>query len=142
MYDYDRIVRDRQKAVRREIDRRELSIKALYLDAGWENSSTLLSYFPADQEREPATMSLASFYRLFKALPTDLLSFMLPEGFAVVRVPEGLDHDEIDRAFRDYTDAKAAAHHPESECGRDLGPKERAALDDKIVRLPIKGRVG
>lgn len=139
--DADKIVRERQRFIRREIDRRGIAIKAIALDGGWDNTSTVLSYFPADATKEPAIMSVAALYRLFEALPTDLLSLLLPEGFAIVRVPEGVDHDELAPALQDYLVAKAAAHHPESECGPAIGPKERALLDRKVVHLPIVGKV-
>jgi len=138
-FDYDKIVRERQKAIRRQIDQRQLSIKAIQFDAGWENPSTLLSYFPADHLKEPATMSVAALYRLLStgALPVDLLSLLLPEGMAIVKVPECLDHDELAEGFADYLATKNAAHRPESEAGRDIGPNERAELDSKVVHLPL-----
>lgn len=143
LHDYDKIVRERQKAIRRQINERQLSIKAIHLDAGWENASSLLSYFPANQDVEPAVMSVAALYRLLHtgALPADLLSMLLPDGMAIVRVPEHMDHDKIADAFTDYLKDKNDFHHPESEAGRNLSPNETAALDDKVVHLPIKGVV-
>jgi hypothetical protein len=142
MHDYDNIVRERQKAIRRQIDERKLSIKAIHLDAGWENSSSLLSYFPADEAKEPATMSVAALFRLLdrKALPPDLLSILLPDSFVIIRKPEGIDHDEIAKAFADYLAAKNDAHRIDSECGPAIGPREQEALDAKVVHLPL-GRV-
>jgi len=133
MADADRIVRERQRAIRREIDRRGIAIKAIQYDGGWENASTVLSYFPADASREPAIMSVAALYRLFDALPADLLSMLLPEGFAIVQVPEGVDHDDLAARFREYLGLKDEAHHPESEAGRDIGPGEDKALRLKLV---------
>lgn len=138
--DADNIVRERQKAIRREMDRRGIHIKAVAMDGGWENTSTVLSYFPADSHAQPAVMSVASLYRLFQALPTDLLSLLLPEGHAIVRVPEGIDHDELASGFQDYLQTKHAAHHPDSPAGRELSDCERQALDAKVVMLPV-GRV-
>lgn len=141
--DENKIVRDRQRLIRREMDRRGISIKAVQLDGGWETPSTVLSYFPADEHKEPATMSVAALYRMLvrKALPAELLSLLLPEGYALVRVPEGIDHDEVADEFADFLKTKNDFHHPESEAGRDLGPTERAALDAKIVHLPLRGKV-
>lgn len=141
MSDFDNIVRERQKLIRREIDRRRIPIKAIQLDGGWKEPTTVLSYFPADDNATPATMSVASLYRLIegKALPVDLLSLLLPAGFAIVHVPENIDHDEADQACRDYADAKAAAHHPESEAGRDIGPREDNVLRGKFTRLRAIG---
>lgn len=67
---------------------------------------------------------------------TPLLSRMfIPEDCALVGLPEGLDHDQMDTFCREYTAAKAAAHHPESEAGREIGPNEDAALRGKVVKL-------
>lgn len=131
--DADNIVRERQKAIRREIDRRGIHMKAVALDGGWENTSTVLSYFPADRDAQPAVMSVAALYRLLGALPTDLLSLLLPDGHAIVRVPEGIDHDELASGFQDYLQTKHAAHHPESEAGREIGPNEDKLLRSKLT---------
>jgi hypothetical protein len=135
MADYDTIVRERQKAIRREMNRRGIAIKAVQFDGGWDSPSTVLSYFPADAEKQPQTMSVAALYRLLEtgALPPDLLSLMLPAGFALVRVPEGVDHDEMAEAMQDWLAAKHAAHHPASEAGRDIGPGEDDSLRKKLV---------
>ena len=135
------IVRERQLAIRREMDRRGISLKAVALDAGM-SYSTVQSYFPADPHAQPAVMSVAAGFRLLAsgALPLDLLSLLLPEGFALVKVPSGIDHDELAEAFADYLTTKNAAHHPDSPAGRDIADCERDALDDKVVRLPL-GRV-
>jgi hypothetical protein len=133
MSDYDTIVRDRQKAIRREIDRRGISLKAIQYDGGWENPSTVLSYFPADGLKEPATMSMAAFYRLFQALPADLLSLLLPDGYVVVRAPEELNHDEIADAMREFLAAKDHAHHPDSPAGREISACEDQELRSKFT---------
>lgn len=137
MGDENTIVRDRQRAIRREMDRRGISIKAVQYDGGWGNPSTVLSYFPADAGKEPAIMSVAALYRLLStnALPADLLNLLLPDGFAIVHVPSGVDYDEISSLCRDFISAKDKAHHPDSEAGRDIGPSEQQDLDDKVVRL-------
>lgn len=139
MPDYDKIVRERQKAIRRQIDARKIAIKAIQLDAGWEHPSTVLSYFPADSAKDPAVMSVAALFRLIdrNALPAELLSVLLPDGYQIVRAPAEIDHDEIADALTDYLHEKNAAHHPESEAGRDLGPTETARLNAKVVQLPI-----
>jgi len=135
MPEYDTIVRERQKAVRREIDRRHIAIKAIQYDAGWKEPSTVLSYFPADGEKQPAVMSLAALFRFIetKAIPLELLSMLLPEGYLVIQAPEGVDHDEASRAMVDYLATKEAAHHPASEAGREIGPGENTALNAKLA---------
>ena len=137
MSDETKIVRDRQKLIRREMDRRGIAIKAVQLDGGWETTSTVQSYFPADSEKEPAVMSVASLYRLIDrgALPVDLLSLLLPDGFQIVRADEGIDHDRLAEMAADYIAAKNAAHHPDSEAGRDIGPNENKKLTAKVVAL-------
>lgn len=137
MADANTIIRERQKAIRREIDRRGISIKAVQFDGGWDTSSTVLSYFPADRDKEPAIMSVAALFRLFNALPTDLLSMLLPEGHTIVRVPEGIDHDEIAPAMREYLSRKDAAHHPDSPAGREISECEDADLRGIVAQLKV-----
>lgn len=130
------IVRDRQLAIRREMDRRGISLKAVSFDSGIPYP-TIISYFPGERDREPATIPGGAIYALCEgqALPADLLSVLLPDGFQIVRVSEGIDHDRIAEMAADYLATKNAAHHPESEAGRDLGPTEAATLTGKIVQL-------
>jgi hypothetical protein len=137
MCDSTTIVRDRQKLVRREMDRRGISVKAVQLDGGWETASTVLSYFPADKDSQPAVMSVAALYRLIdtQALPVDLLSLLLPTGFQIVRAPEEINHDEFETMCRDYLAAKARAHQANSPNGRELAPSEIDELDGKVVQL-------
>ena len=68
-------------------------------------------------------------------LPLDLLSMLLPEGMAIVHVPSGIDYDEFASGCLAFMRAKEAAHHPESECGRDIGPGEQCQLSAKVVSL-------
>lgn len=135
MADENTIVRERQRAIRREMDRRGISIKAVQFDGGWDTPSTVLSYFPADPAKEPAIMSAAALYRLHKALPLDLLSLMLPDGHAIVKLPEGIDHDQLAELMHDYLHTKTEAHHPNSPAARDISPCEDAKLRTKAVRL-------
>ncbi len=127
------ILKQRQCAMRREMDRRGIALKAVSFDSGIPYS-TLLSYFPQEGGREPAIMSVEAQFALAEkdALPADILSLLLPAGKLIVHVPENVDHDEADKACRDYADAKAAAHHPDSEAGRDIGPNEDRALRGKL----------
>ena len=137
MIDETTIVRDRQKLIRREMDRRHITIKAVQLDGGWKTSSTVLSYFPENRDIEPAVMSVAALYRLIetKALPPDILSLLLPSGYQIVRAPEDIDHDSLCDLAADYVATKHRAHHPESEAGRDIGPGEATALTGKVVQM-------
>lgn len=128
------ILKMRQCAMRREMDRRGIALKAVSFDSGIPYP-TLLSYFPQEGGREPAVMSVAAQYALAEkdALPADILSLLLPAGKLIVAVAENVDHDEADRACREYADAKAAAHHPESEAGREIGPNEDKALRNLLT---------
>ena len=137
MRDENTIVRERQLAVRREMDRRGIALKVIALDAGM-SYSTLLSYFPGERDKTPATISGAAIFALCGVLPADLISLLLPDGFQIVRAPEAIDHDELADLASDYLATKNAAHHPDSENGRDIGPNENVALIGKAVGL---GRV-
>jgi hypothetical protein len=130
------IVRERQLAVRREMDRRGISLKAVSLDSGIPYP-TIISYFPGERDRQPATLSGAAIFTLCetKALPLDLLSLVLPAGFQIIRAPEDVDHDTLCELAAEYVAEKNRAHHPESEAGRDIGPSERSNLTGKAVRL-------
>lgn len=128
------IIRERQKGMRRELDRRGIAMKVVSQDSGIPYP-TLLTYFPADPRATPAQIPGSAIFALTGHIPADILSLLLPTGHLIVQVSEGVDHDEIDRLRRDYSATKAEAHDPDSECGRDIGPKEHAALTGKVVRL-------
>jgi len=136
MRDTNMIVRERQLAIRREMDRRGISLKAVSLDSGI-SYPTIVSYFPGERDREPATIGGAAIFMLLEgnALPLDLLSELLPSGFGIIRQPEGIDHDALCEIAADYVAAKNRAHHPESEAGREIGPGENASLSVKVVQL-------
>ena len=134
--DIVRIMRDRQCAMRREMDRRGIALKAVSFDSGIPYS-TLLSYFPdAKANREPALMPVSAQYSLCSAIPQDILSLLLPEGHVIVKAPVELDHDQLAEAFHDYLHAKERAHHPESEAGREIGPNEDNILRLKVAAVP------
>lgn len=132
--DANTIVRERQLVIRRELDRRGVSLKAVAFDSGLPYS-TVISYFPGERDKEPHTLSAAALFALCGVLPFDLLSMILPDGFQIVRVPEGINHDEIADICQDFLAEKLAAHHPLSEAGREIGPGEDRVLSAKVVRL-------
>lgn len=105
-----------------------LTLKAISLDSGL-GYTTIQSYASGE-----AVMSIASLFKLVGVVPDELLSLLLPDGRQIVQAPEEIDHDELDKVMRDYVDTKAAAHHPESEAGRDIGPGENVVLIGKAVR--------
>lgn len=133
MRDASDIIRERQLAIRRELDRRGIPLKVIAFDSGIKYD-TLLSYFPGG-ERVPAELPTSAAFSLCGVLPDDLLNLLCPEGYAVVRVPNGIDFDEISGACREFIDTKEKAHHPESPAGRDIAPCEENALSAKVVRL-------
>lgn len=137
MADYDKIVRERQQHVRRQMDERRITVKQVQCDGGWDSASTVLSYFPADRDKVPASMSVPALFRLLEteALPADLLSHLLPESHAIIRVPSGVDLDDLEQVFRDFLATKGRAHHPESPGGREITDSERAELEGKVAIL-------
>lgn len=130
------IIRDRQLAIRRELDRRGIALKVLAFDSKIPYD-TLRSYFPGGTAREPAEMPVSAAFALCGVLPDDLINLLCPEGYAVVQVPAGIDYDEFSAGCRDFIAAKDQAHHPESEAGRDIGPCEQSQLSAKVVRLRV-----
>lgn len=130
------IIRARQLAIRREIDRRFIALKIVASDSGIPYD-TLLTYFPVEGSREPAQIPGGAIFALCagNALPADLLSILLPDGWQIVRAPESIDHDALCDQVVDYLARKQAAHHPESEDGVAIGPNERAELDGKVVQI-------
>ncbi|MCW1431376.1 hypothetical protein [Novosphingobium sp. JCM 18896] len=106
-----------------------LTLKAISMDSGVDYDS-LCNYAKGETQ-----MSLSALVALIGVVPDELLSLLLPEGRSIVRAPEQLDHDELEKAARDYLAAKGEAHHQESEMGRELGPNERERLIKKAVVL-------
>jgi hypothetical protein len=120
--------------IRQKLDERGIPLKVCASKAG-VGYSTFLSWFPAAGTAQ--IPSLSALPGLAKALPGDLMSLLIPDGFHLVPGPEGIDYDEFSAGCRDFVNAKEEAHHPLSEAGRDIGPTERAALDGKVVRLRV-----
>jgi hypothetical protein len=137
MRDVRNIIRDRQRAIRRELDRRHIALKVVAYDSGIEYD-TLISYFPGG-ERHPAELPSSAVFSLCGVLPDDLLNLLCPKGYAVVPVPDDVDYDVINQHCMDFLSEKSAAHHPESEEGVNIGPNERATLGAKVVQL--RGRI-
>ena len=132
--DESSIVRDLQLAIRRELDRRGTSLKVIGMDSGIPYS-TLLSYFPGERDAVPHAMPVAALRKLTGHIPPDLLSLLLPDGWAIVRVPELVDHDVLCDLAEAYAREKLAAHRADSECAERLGPGELDRLNRKVVEL-------
>jgi hypothetical protein len=132
------IIRERQKAMRREMVRRGIAMKAVAMDSGVDYY-TLLTYFPADKDKTPAQIPGSVIYALTGHLPADILSLLLPAGHLIVQAPEEIDHDQIADAMVSYLADKQHAHHPESECGPAIGPSECEKLTGKFA-VVVGGR--
>lgn len=137
MCDGSSIVKERQKAIRREMDRRGILLKVVAQDSGI-SPSTLATYFPQDPNAEPAQIPGGAIYSLTdsKALPLDLLSLLQPSGFLVVRVPECIDHDEIGAWAERYAARKMEAHRMDSPMGPEIAPCEDDDLKGIVVAFP------
>jgi transcriptional regulator with XRE-family HTH domain len=137
MRDDNAIMKDTLLHIRSEIDARGLHNKVLAGKAGVA-VTTWLSWFPGGT-REPQVPSLASLAGLARALPTDLLNLLVPDGYHIVKAPDDLDHDKIEDLCRDYVATKAQAHHKDSPAGREISDCERSLLDVKVI--PLRGKV-
>lgn len=135
MAEVSEIMRERQRGVRREMNRRGIAPKVVMADAQM-HSSTFFSYFPDPEGKAvPAVMPMSALYQIIagNALPLDIVSMLLPSGALVVQVPEEVDHDAVCDAMQNYLKVKAAAHRPESECGPAIGPKE----SEHLIKLAV-----
>lgn len=138
MPDENAITRDALLQIRSELTARKLPLKVCASKAG-VSYSTFLSWFPA--AGTPQIPSLAALRGLAKALPGDLLSLLVPDGFHIVPDPSGIDYDDFAAGCLDFAAEHAKSRHPLSEWGVDIGPTERDRLDNKVVHLPL-GRLG
>ncbi len=78
-------------------------------------------------------MPLTALDALIEVLPDELLSLLVRDGRAIVKVPEHVDHNEAASGMLAYLADKAAAHHPDSEAGTDIGPNEDAHLRQRLT---------
>ena len=135
MRDVTTILKERQCGVRREMDRRQISLTMLHHDSGIPYS-TLASYFPVDCAKvSPAIIPMTAVYALCGHLPDELLSLLLPDGMQIVRASEEIDHDELAAIAQEYLIEKSRTHSPDSPGGREITPEEDAALCQKAARL-------
>jgi hypothetical protein len=78
------VIRQRQAAMRREMDRRQIAMKVVSQDSGI-SYSTLLTYFPADPLKQPVQIPGSAIFALTGHLPADILSLLLPTGHVIVK---------------------------------------------------------
>lgn len=129
MRDETAVIREALFAIRAQLDQRGLHMKVLASKAG-VSPSTFLSWFPVPGgAKEPQVPSLSALPGLAKALPADLLSYLVPDGFHIVPDPEGVDYDEFADGCHAYLARKSKAHCPDSPAGRELSDCEKADLD-------------
>jgi hypothetical protein len=123
-------MRDRQQRVFRiacDPARYGLTLKLIAMDSGLHYDS--VRHYASGETVMPVTALAA----LVGVVPDELLSLLLPGDRLIVRAPEDVDHDAACEAMRAYVDTKERAHHPESECGREIGPNEDAELRAKLT---------
>jgi len=129
MSDSIKIIRERQKAIRRAMNSRGIALKAVSIDSkiGY---GTLQSYFPGDANKEPVQIPMSAVFCLIegKALPLDLIALLLPANFIVVESLDEFDPEQASVDCHDFLVEKCRAHHPDSEAGPAIGPKERERL--------------
>lgn len=125
-------MRDRQQRVFRiatDPTRYGLTLKLIAADANLGYDS--VRHYASGETIMPIT----ALFALVGVIPDELLSHLLPEGRAIVRVPEELDHDEVCEAMQDYLHEKARAHHPDSPGGREIAPCEDNVLRGKFAKV-------
>ena len=137
MRDETAIMREALFAIRSQLDMRGLPMKVLASKAG-VCTSTFLSWFPAPGgQREPQVPSLAAMAGLARALPADLLSYLVPDGFHIVQAPADINHDDLAAGCIDYASAHARARHPDSPDGVNIAPCEDSELTGRAARLAV-----
>jgi hypothetical protein len=127
-------MRDRQQRVFRiasDPTRYGLTLKLIAADSGLHYDS-VRAYAAGE-----TTMPMTAFSALIDVIPDELLSYLVGKDRAIVRVPDAIDHDEIEDACRDYLETKGRAHHKNSPAGRELSDCEREALAEKAVPLRV-----
>lgn len=78
-----------------------------------------------------ACMPFAAIDGLLRALPSAAIDLLLPDGFAMVKVPDQVDHAEFAKAIMAFAASYTAARDPVSEAGTEIGPQE----DSNLTRL-------
>ena len=119
----------RQSDTFREAARRGITHKALHLDADVSLSGL------GQWARGETVMGPVAREKLEPFLGLELMSMLLPDGQALVGVPDGIDHHEFAKGVREYLEMKAAAHHPDSEDGEAISEGEARGLDAKVTQI-------
>ncbi len=119
------VLRAQQAMLRGAVDplRGGVPLKVIAWDSGVPEAS-LRSYAREDG----AAMPVGVLARLCGVVDPALLSLLLPDGFALVAVPAGIDHGTFAARAMDFAAHYAAARHEDSEDGSAIGAGENAAL--------------
>lgn len=134
MRDENTIMREALSAIRLELEARNMSMKVC-ASKGGISYSTFLSWFPAGGT--PQVPSLAMLPCLARALPADLVSLLVPDGWHIVQTPDVIDHDDLAAGCIELASAHARARHPNSPAGVDIAPCEREELNSCAVKLQV-----
>lgn len=108
-----------------------LTLKLIAMDAGIPYS-TLRGYAAGETE-----MPVSALVRLCGVLPGELLSVLLPEGWAIAREADEVCHDSLAMACSDFTRSHAEARHPASEAGCDISAAEAETLRARRAGLGV-----
>lgn len=130
--DIGSIIRKNQELVFRVAAGSGLTLKAISLDSGIPYS-TLRTY--AGNSGATVMMPLDALYKLVGVIPDELLSVLLPDGRAIVQIPDDLDHDAFETMCREWLAEKGRAHRPDSPGGREISGCEDARLRGRAVAL-------
>ena len=125
-------MRDRQQRVFRiacDPTRYGLTLKLIATDADLDYDSV------RNYAAGKTTMPITALFALIGVVPDELLSHLLPEGRAIVAVPDELDHDQIETACRDYLEVKGGSHAVASPGGREISDCEAVLLNGKVAHL-------
>lgn len=110
-----------------------LTQKAVSMDSGIPYT-TIRTYASGE-----AVMPVTALVKLVGVIPDSLLSQLLdPAARCIVRIPAGVDYDEVSKVCREFLDEKERAHHPQSEQGREIGPVESRELGATVVELKAR----
>lgn len=108
-----------------------LTLKLIAIDAGLPYS-TLRGYAHGETE-----MPLSALVRLCGVLPAELLSVLLPDGWAISPAADEVCPDTLAMACSDFTRAHAEARHPASEDGCAISPAEAETLRARRAGLGV-----
>lgn len=116
----------------------EQTLGTIASDLGWHRN-TLDSYFPANRDTQPAKLPTGALWDILESdtFPADCKELLTPDGWALVRVTEQIDLDELARRCREFLARKGEAHCPESPAGRDLSDCENGELI--VLAEQVKG---